>query len=56
MKEIIKKFKFKIKKLPRRIAIHKKKKKDFLKLFDMVNYKIMIKKFEKYGIKDRYMD
>ena len=55
MKEIIRKSKFKIKKLPHRIVIDKKEK-DFSKLFDMVNYKILIKKLEKYGIKHQYID
>ena len=55
MKVIIRKSKFEIKKLPHRIAIDKKEK-DFLKLFDMVSYKILIKKLEKYGIKHQYID
>ena len=55
MKEIIRKSKFKIKKLPHRIVIDKKEK-DFSKLFDMVNYKILIKNLEKYGIKYQYRD
>ena len=38
-----------------RIGIDKKEK-DFSKLFDMVNYKILIKKLEKYGIKYQYID
>ena len=38
-----------------RIGIDKKEK-DFSKLFDMVNYKILIKKLEKYGIKHQYID
>ena len=46
MKEIIRKSKFKIKKLPHRIVIDKKEK-DCSKLFDMVSYKILIKKLEK---------
>ena len=55
MKEIIRKSKFKIKKLSHRIVIDKKEK-DFSKLFHIVNYKIMIKKLEKYGIKHQYID
>ena len=47
IKEIIGKSKFKIKKLPHRTAIDKKEK-DFPKLFDTVNYKILTKKLEKY--------
>ena len=54
MKEIIRKSKFKIKKLPHRIVIDKKEK-DFSKLFHIVNYKILIKKLEKYGIKHQYI-
>ena len=46
MKEIIRKSKFKINKLPHRI-VRDKKEKDFSKLFDMVSYKILIKKLEK---------
>ena len=49
------KSKFKIKKLPHRIVIDKKEK-DFSKLFDMVNYKILINRLEKYGIKYQYID
>ena len=55
MKEIIGKLTLKIKKLPHRIVIDEKEK-DFSKLFDMVNYKILIKKLEKYGIKHQYID
>ena len=33
-----------------------KKEKDFSKLFNMVNYNILIKKLEKYGIKYQYID
>ena len=55
MKEIIRKSKFKIKKLPHRIVIDKKER-DFSKLFDMVSYKILIEKLEKYGIKHQYID
>ena len=50
MMEIISKSKFKIKKLRHRIVIDKKEK-DSSKLFDMVNYKTLIKNLEKYGIK-----
>ena len=50
MKEIIGKSKFKIKKLLQRFAIDKKEKKNS-KVFDTVNCKILIRKFEKYGIK-----
>ena len=55
MKEVIRKSKIKIKKLPRRIVIDEKDK-DFSKLFDMVNYKILIKKLKKYGIKHQHID
>ena len=55
MKEIIRKFKIKIKKIPHRIVIHEKEK-DLSKLFDMVNYKILIKELEKYGIKHQHVD
>ena len=54
MKEIIGKSKFKIKKLPHRIVIDKEK--DFPKVFDKVNCNILIRKFEKYGIKHQYTD
>ena len=53
MKEIIRKSKFKIKKLPHRIVINEKEK-DFSKVFDTVDYKILIRKFEKYGIKHQH--
>ena len=33
-----------------------KKEKDFSKLFEMVSYKILIKKLETYGIKHQYRD
>ena len=33
-----------------------KKEKDFSKLFNMVNYNILIKKLEKYGIRYQYID
>ena len=55
MKEVIRKSKIKIKKLPHRIVIDEKEK-DFSKLFDMVNYKILIKKLKKYGVKHRHID
>ena len=55
MKEIIRKSKIKIKKLPHRVVIDEKGK-DFSKLFDMMNYKIVIKKQEKYGIKRQHID
>ena len=32
------------------------KEKDFSKVFDTMNYKILIRKFEKYGIKHQYID
>ena len=55
MKEIIGKSKFKIKKLPQRFAIDEKEK-NFSKFFDTVNCKILIRKFEKYGIKHQDID
>ena len=55
MKEIIRKSKFKINKLPHRTVLDKKEK-DFSELFKMVSYKILIKKLEKYGIKHQYID
>ena len=55
MKKIISKSKFKIKKLTYRIVINKKEK-DFSNLFDMVNYKTLIKILEKCGIKHQYID
>ena len=45
MKEIIGKPKLKLKKLSHRIVIDEKEKD-----FDTVNYKILIRKLEKYGI------
>ena len=53
MKEIIRKSKFKINKLPHRIVLDKKEK-DFSDFFKMVSYKTLIKKLEKYGIKHQY--
>ena len=32
------------------------KEKDFSKVFDTMNYKILIRKLEKYGIKHHYID
>ena len=55
IKEINGKSQFKTKKPPHWIA-NDKKKKDFSNYFDMVNYKILIKKLEKYGIKYQYID
>ena len=55
MKEIIGKPKLKIKKLPHRIVIYEKEK-DFSKVFETVNYKLLIRKLEKYGIKHQYID
>ena len=55
MKEIIGKSTFKIKKLPYRIVIDEKEK-DFSKVFDMVNYQILIRKLEKYRVKHQYRD
>ena len=55
MKEIIGKSTFKIKKLPHRIVIDEKEK-DFSKVFDMVNYQILIRKLEKYRVKHQYRD
>ena len=54
MKETIGKPKLKIKKLPHRIAIDEKEK-DFSKVFETVNYKLLIRKLEKYGIKHQYI-
>ena len=55
MKEIIGKPKLKIKKLPHRIAIDEKEK-DFSKVYETMNYKLLIRKSEKYGIKHQYID
>ena len=55
MKEIVGKPKLKIKKLPHRIVIDEKEK-DFSKAFDTVNYKILIRRLEKRGIKHQYID
>ena len=55
MKEIIGKPKLKLKKLPHRTVIDEKEK-DFLKVFDSVSYKILIRKLQKYGMKHQYID
>ena len=55
MKKIIGKSNFKIKKRPRRIVIDKKVK-DFSKVFDTVDYKILIRNLEKYEIKCQYIN
>ena len=55
MKEINGKPKLKIKKLPHSI-LNDEKEKDFSRVFDTVNYKILIRKFEKYEIKHQYID
>ena len=55
MKEIIGKSNFKIKKLRHRIVIDEKEK-YFSQVFDTMNYKILIRKLKKYGIKHRYID
>ena len=55
MKEIIGKSNFKIKKLRHRIVIDEKEK-YFSQVFDTMNYKILIRKLKKYGIKHQYID
>ena len=55
MKEIIGKPKLKIKKLSHSILNYEKEK-DFSRVFDTVNYKLLIRKFEKYEIKHQYID
>ena len=55
MKEILGKSKLKMKKLSHSIVIDEKEK-DFSKVFDTVNYKILIRKLEKYEIKHQYID
>ena len=55
MKEIIRKSRFKIKKLPHKIVVDKKEK-DFSKFFNTMNYKTLIRKLEIYGIKHQYID
>ena len=54
-KEIIEISKFKIKKLSHRIVINGKEK-NFSKVFGTVDYKILIRKLEKYGIKLQYIE
>ena len=55
MKEIIGKPKLKIN-FPIGWIVTDEKEKDFSKVFDTVNYKILIRKLEKYGIKHQYID
>ena len=55
MKEIIGKSNFKIKKLRHRIVIDEKEK-YFSKVFDTMNYKILIRKLKKYEIRHQYID
>ena len=55
MKKIIGKSKCKIKKRPHRIAIDKEVK-EFSKVFDTLDYKILIRNLEKYEIKRHYID
>ena len=54
MKEIIGKPKLKINFHIGRIVTYEKEK-DFSKVFNTLNYKILIRKLEKYGIKHRYI-
>ena len=55
MKEIIGKPNFKIKKLRHRIVIDEKKK-YFSKVFDTMNYKILIRKLKKYGMLSKLLE
>ena len=55
MKEIMRKPKLKIKKL-RHMFVIDEKEKGFSKVFENVNYKILIRKLEKHGIKHQYID
>ena len=54
MKETIGKPKLKINFHIGRIVTYEKEK-DFSKVFNTLNYKILIRKLEKYGIKHRYI-
>ena len=55
MKEIIGKSKFKIKKLPHKIVTDKKGK-EYSKVLHTIDYKTLIQKLERYGIKHQYID